>query len=420
MLFFWKLAFRNLYRHGLRSGISILAIALVVMIVVFSRGLVLGSLGKSASLYIDNNLGHVRIIKEEYQLREQLLTLDYMVDGFQGQGAESMIQEIRSLDGVLHVLPRLKFGAMASLDDRIIRMMAIGVDPLYEKEYGYLISTLVEGRMVEEGNEILVGKGLLERFDKEIGEGVTIIYTDVYQSLQGRTLKVVGVRETGIALLDDSLFFLPLLTAQEMLDIYDEATELMVFGQDLRQAHLLEERIAQLFERKGEEGAYSAITWNKGDPLVALIDELSVVMDLVYVFFILLGTIVVVSALMMIIRERTKEIGMMGALGLKRREIMEIFTMEGSFIGFIGSLLGSLGGGIMTYYFSREGIHVEALAETVGGMDIIIEPSFYPVFSLENLLVSFMMGAFVTIVASLYPAWKAAQLDPVAALRKEL
>lgn len=419
MLFLWKLAFRNLHRHGLRSAISIMAITAVVMIVVFSRGLVLGSLGKSTGLYIDNNLGHVRIIHRDYQYRETLLTLDYRVDGFMGQGVEAMIQEIGSLEGVEHVLPRLKLGAMVSTEERMVPIIGIGVDPLFEEEYGYLVSDMIEGRMVERGDEIVVGKGLLHRLGKEPGDGVTIVFSDVYQSLQGRTLTIVGVRETGISLLDDTLLYVPLSTAQEMLAIYDEATELLVFGRDLRQAHILEERLEHLFEEKEEESLYSILVWNRADPLVALIDELSVIMDMVYLFFILLGTIVVISTLIMIIRERTREIGMMGALGLKGKEIMEIFTMEGAFMGIIGSLLGVLGGGVLTYYFSREGIHVDALAETVGGMEILIEPSFYPVFHVENLLVSFLMGAVVTILASLYPAWRAARLKPVDALRKE-
>ncbi len=419
MFYLSKLALRNLRRHKLRTAISILAISVVVMIVVFSRGLVSGTYERSASLYVDNNLGHVRIINEEYQHRELLLSLDYTIDGFQGQGSSSMVSELKDLEEVEHLLPRLKFGAMASIEDRMVRMMGLGVDPDAEEGYGYLLEDIVSGRMVESGNEIVAGSGLLEKLKAEEGDRVTVVFSDAFQSIQGRTLEVVGVRETGVSMLDDNFFFLPLETAQDMLHLMDEVTEMMVFTSDLRRADELEENLVNLFSERGEEERYSILTWKRADPLVALFDEMMIIMDLIYVFFILLGAIVVISTLIMIIRERISEIGMMGALGLKSGEIMKIYTMEGALMGTIGSLLGVVGGGILTYYLSLEGLQVEVFADMIGGMDVLFEPVLHIVFSLENLLISFIMGSIITALACLYPAWRASRMDPVDALRTD-
>ncbi len=84
-----------------------------------------------------------------------------------------------------------------------------------------------------------------------------------------------------------------------------------------------------------------------------------------------MGTIVIISVLTMIVRERTSEIGMLSALGLKASDIMKIFIMEGGLMGIIGSIVGVVTGGIITYYYSINGLYVEEFANTVAEADFL-------------------------------------------------
>ena len=418
MLYLFKIALRNLSRNKFRSFISILAIAVVVAIVIFARGLLLGFTESSFSLVVDNQYGHVRITDQEYRAREMLLTLDHTVDGFQGQGLSAMLDEIREVEGVEYLLPRLKFGAMASPGDDIIRMAGIGIDPRLEEQHGALSGDITEGRMVEQGREIIVGKGLREKLGAEIGERVTILFSDAYQSFQGRTFTIVGIRETGVPMLDDSLFYLPLPEAQHMLYLEDEATEIMVFGSRLREADQLKNNITGLFAARSGEEKYSVLAWDEADPLIEYLQVGVRIYDIIYVFIILLGAIVLINTMIMITRERTAEIGMMGALGLKSREILQIFTLEGAVMGVLGSLLGVIPGGAITYYFSQVGL--DYYADMLEDIDVMMAPEIYPVFSLENLVISFILGAVITSLVSIWPARKAANLEPVDALHREI
>lgn len=417
MKYLFKIAFRNLSRNKVRSFISILAIAIVVMIVVFARGLILGTMQSTLQLQFDNQLGHVRILAEEYDTREALLSLEYTVDGIDGQGLEPMLADLKKIEGVEHLLPRLKFGAMASPGDDIVQMAGVGVDPESESRYGGLTADIEDGRMIESGNEIVVGEGLLNKFDAEIGNRVTILFSDVYQSFQGRTFTIVGVRDTGLSMLDDRMFFMPLSTAQDMLYLEDEATEIFVFGSDFQESRTIAGGIENYFSDKGID-KYLAQPWQQGNEFMEYFQVAVRIYDAIYVFFILLGSIVLINTMIMIVRERTSEIGMMGALGLKKREIMQIFAMEGAVMGTLGSFIGVIPGGFLTYYLSQVGI--DYYGHLLEDMDIILTPVIYPVFSLENLVISFLLGAIISSLTALWPARNAAKMEPVDALHREI
>jgi putative ABC transport system permease protein len=118
----------------------------------------------------------------------------------------------------------------------------------------------------------------------------------------------------------------------------------------------------------------------------------------------------------MIVNERTREIGMMSALGLKAREILYLFAMEGMIIGALGSALGVIIGGIITKIFSVVGINFRAAMEGMSS-NLMFEPVFYTVFSLENLIFAFILGVLVVSISCLIPARMAARLEPNEALR---
>ncbi len=410
-----RMAWRNLKRNKVRTLIAILAITTVVVIVVFSRGLMVGFTESTFRMYIDNFFGHVRITDEEYELREALLPLDYTLDGFDGRGAEEMIGEIEGLDEVKYTLPRIRFGALHSRNDQLVRMIGVGVDIQREKTQGGLPGNVSQGRMPEQENEILVGKGLLNELDAELDDRVTLMFSDSLQSLRGKTFSIVGVKETGVAGLDDSFFYLPIETARDMLWMEDELTEILVFATNPEKLDNFQENLNSFLSDRGGD-RFSTLAWNKADPFVEVYYEINQIFDLVYVLFIIMGAAVVIITLTMIIRERTSEIGMMAALGLKGREIMKVFVLEGTFMGVIGSFLGVVIGGLITFYYSREGLYVESFAELSTDLELIVHPVFYLAFNFENLALSFILGSLIVALACVYPAYRAAKMEPVDAL----
>jgi putative ABC transport system permease protein len=419
MKFLWNLAKKNLSRSRIRTSISIIAIAFAIFAVVFVRGLINGVLESFFENHIHYKAGHIRVIDKEYTLKERLMSLNYTLDGFNGEGYSEMSEKIKSVEGVEQVVPRLKFGALVSLEDELVGMLGWGVDPAEEIEFIGIDKRIIEGRMVQEGNkEIVMGAGLLKKIGREVGEKVTILYTTPFGSFKGSTFQIVGKYQSDIQALNDRLFFLPLDQAQRILEMPGEVTELLLITSNYDKADLLLPGLNELFSREDVSGKYAVQPWDKGYDLVELFDIAITMYNAIYIFIIVLACFVLVNTLIMIVNERTREIGMMSALGLKGREILVLFTMEGAMIGVIGSALGTVLGGILTRIFSVVGIDYSAAFEGMESTDLLMSPIYYTVFSLENLIFCFTLGVVIVTIACIIPARKAASLEPTEALRK--
>ena len=417
MTFLWNLAKKNLSRSRVRTMVSIIAIAIAIISVVFLRGMIGGMLTSTFENHIHYVAGHIRVIDEEYKLKEHMLSLNYTVNGFENEGYEGMVNRLMQIEGVNQVVPRLKFGAMVSHDDKMVGMMGWGVVPAEEIEFTEIDKNIVEGRMIRPGErELVMGAGLLEKIGKKVGENVTFLYSTAFDSFRASTFQIVGKIQSNLSLLNDNIFYLPLDQAQAILELPGEVTELLIITPHYNQANSVLPRIEALFSANDNLSNYTLQLWNRDYEMIELFAMARTVYNFIYVFIIILACFVLINTLIMIVNERTREIGMMSALGLNAREVLYLFAMEGAIIGVWGSAIGVIIGGIITKVFSIVGMDFGAAMEGMSA-DLMFEPIFYTVFSLENLIFAFILGVVVVTVACMIPARMAARLQPNEALR---
>jgi len=413
-----KIAFKNLFRSKLRTIVSIAAIAFGVMIVVFSRGIIVGMVEQVFADHVHYNSGHIKIIDEGYQKRERLLTLNYPVDGLAGGGLEQMMAALGEIDHVEMVIPRLKFGAMVSTGDKLISMSGWGVNPEAELAFTDIEDYLAEGRMVTPGRqEVVMGTALLEEINCQVGEKVTVVFNTAYGSMRGVTFEIVGRIDSGLKLLNEMVFYLPLDQAQRLLEMEGQVTELLLVTADPELVPQVLPEVKALLVRAGEDSRYLALSYRETSDLIPLMDLSELIFNYVYFFLVLLSCIVVINTMIMIIRERTREIGMMTALGLEAKNILQLFVIEGAFMGIAGSLVGSVLGHLLTAYLGKTGFDY---GQALSGMDteVLFDTMFYPVASTANAIFAFVLGVVVVTLACLFPARRAARLQPTAAMRE--
>ncbi len=411
------LAGRNLFRNKMRTIVSITAIAIAVMVVVFARGLVIGVLDSSFSLYVQYDSGHIKIIDEDYENKTELLSLKHYVDGFEGNGVLKMADRLEEEEGVQLAIPRLKFGAMASPGEEIIRMMGWGVIPESEFQFTKIETAFEQGRMVKMGKrEIVLGSGLISSLNKKLGDNITILYKNSFDAFKGSTFKIVGVVDHYLPLINNRLFYIPLDQAQRILIMEDGATEVLIKTKSMGEAEQVKPIIQQVLGDNESRDKYLVQTWSEANPTLKLFNIAKYIYNIIYILLILLAGVVVINTMIMIVKERTQEIGMMSALGLKSREILIIFIIEGTFMGIVGSFLGAVSGSIFTKYLSIHGIDYTEAVGVVSG-EFLMNPTIYPVFNVENMIFSFILGSVITTLTCIIPARRAAKLEPSEALR---
>jgi len=417
-MFLFKLAFKNIFRHKLRTIISMIVIAFAVMIVIFSRGFINGMIHSLYSDSIQYNSGHVHIMRDEYFKKKRLMPLDFPINGFEDNNLNEMIRSIENIKEVKGVIYRLKFGSMISTGQELITLQGWGINPKKEFELTDIKERIVEGRMVQtEKLEIAMGTELLDKIDSEVGDKVTIIFNTSYSSLKGVTFNIVGRIESGLKLLDENVFFLPLGEAQRLLYMEDQVTEMLVLANERNQASEIQNSIKHLIEKNKALDKYVVMHYEESNVLLSYLNIAQLVYNQIYFLFVILASAVLVSTMIMIVKERTKEIGMMLALGLEEKGILILLIIEGSIIGLIGSFLGAIVGHYLSSILSEIGINVGTAVNSVSS-DIMFNKMIYPTSSIGNSLFAFFAGVIIVILVSIIPARRAAKLEPTEAMKE--
>lgn len=418
MNYLWRMAARNLGRNTARTLLSVLAVCLGVAVVIVTKGFVDGMINTLVRNSIDIVSGHVRIIDREYRVKERLLSLNYPVDGFDGEGMGGMIRDLQKVEGVVSVSPRIRFGTLVGRKEKYEGVLGVGVDPVAEDRLSRL-TRFVEGQWLKAGRrEGVIGYGLMKKLGLKVGDKITMVANTSYGSMRGYSFTLVGAIKSGLQPLDEGSVYIPIDIARKMLEMPGQATEIVVGlgrGGDARTPAVLK-KMEPLFGAKDPGRKYVLIPWYEHNEMISFIEKAKTAYYQIYLIILLLASFVVINTMVMVVNERRKEIGMMAAMGFSPGELRRLFTQEGLLVGLLGSAAGVILGGSVTKYFSVAGIDISSMMESVG-KEFLLFPKIYLEFTLADLAFAFVAGVLITMLAAYFPARKAARMEPAQALR---
>ena len=196
--------------------LSASAISIAIMVVVFVQGYIGGITDSMFDSLVKTQTGHIKIMHSEYHEREDMMPLEYMVDGVDGGGYEQLVPILESVGDVKTIAPRIKFGVLLSYNGRSRSALGIGVDPEQEDKIAALSRNVIEGQYFansENARTMLIGGGLADKLGIKTGDKLTILARTAYDSLRGMTFTVSGVFRYGITAMDDKLFYIPIAAA---------------------------------------------------------------------------------------------------------------------------------------------------------------------------------------------------------------
>lgn len=330
----------------------------------------------------------------------------------------ALIEGVRGVDGVTAVTPSIDAQGLLSFRDFaggvLVKSMA-AADMAARPAFA---NALVAGTLAE-GDGIAVGRRMADRGGIKVGDRVTLLSPRVDGqggAPRSRSFLVVGIVELGVSEFDNALVLMDLPTAQSFFELDDNVTTLEIMVADPALAPSLRGDIAQrvpasLFVRDWQQvnGAFFGFIATQRN-----------VVTLILGMIVIVAAFNIISGMIMMVQDKGREIAILRTMGAGRGMILRIFLMSGASIGIAGTAAGvALGVGL-----SR---HLEAmrqLIKSVTGTDpfnsdiyfLSVLPSFTDPWQVAQVAAASIALSFV---ATLYPSWRAARLDPVEALRYE-
>lgn len=401
MINYFKLAYRNLGRHRRRSLLSGLALAMGTALLMFLAAFFQGEMRSAMESTLRLNSGHIQVRDADYDPDKLSVAWDYLIED-----PEQVSAQIEALGQVDVATPRLFASGIITAQNDSVGVQIMGIDPASRANdpYRHLVSG--EFLMADDREGILIGYPLAQNLALNVGDQINLLVNTSDGTVDEQLFTVRGIYTTGTTAYDKGIVFLPLKKAQAFSGAGNRASMIFVLLKDREQAEFVAEAIpSQNFKVE---------TWRELNSLLVLVNDFSNAY-LTVINLIVLGitVTVIVNTMLMSVFERTREIGILSAIGMKGRQIIAMFLAEASLLALGGVTVGSLAGWALSAYFGKVGIYFGDLGLSA---DMLLEDRIYTYLTLESAI-NLIVTAFVfTLIASLYPARMASRMEPVEAL----
>lgn len=403
----WALALRGVRRNRRRSGLTALAFAVGALAVVSLRGFSEGFVQLVLEQIVRGRSGAIQVHRAGY-----VDALEALPTWLDLEHSPAFEDRLRAVPGVRAVAPRLRFTARASNGSVEAPVLVRAVRPDHERAVCPAFGTdvLPPGRALpddEGATGAVLGRELAQALGLGPDPGGARVFLSA-ASASGRAnaldVPVLGLSAMQLPFENKRVVTLPLALGQRLAGQEGRVSEYAVDVADLESP----EPIAAALRAELGPG-YEVHTWRQLEPYArdTLRRQRGVVaaVGAVLLLLVLLG---IASTTFMGVHERTREIGMLLALGLRRRQVLALFVLESAVVGLAGAALGAAAGAAVVAFFGARGVRLELLDTHV---------TLYPVLEPGTLLLGLAAGVVAAACSAALPARQAARLDPVEALR---
>jgi ABC-type lipoprotein release transport system permease subunit len=400
------LAWRNMWRNWRRTAIALVAIVLGVTLLLFFDGLIKGSdqaiFGNAVRLYG----GNLQVHAPGFRAKANRLPLLPLAN------ADAVIQAARAQPNVVAATKRIATAGIVSSHGNALPVAITAIEPAIEAPLSLQAEHITQGRFLsdDDGDVILIGQGLAQRLEVGLGDRVTLLGRSKNEQMRQHTMTIVGIYDLHTPEVEKGTVFIPLIDAQTLYNLRGQATEAAIF---LQQVGTEDSAMSAL---QAQLPSYEVDSWQTLRP------EIRQTLDSKFAFTSFIGLVVLIIAgigilnlMLMAVFERTREMGVLAALGMKGRQIMGLFLLEGAFIGIVGAIIGCGLGALLIGWVGQVGIDLSA-ASGMGEVMALLGDRLYPIITPAGLLSRGALVIVIAAIASLYPAWQAARQEPAQAL----
>ena len=406
MRLYLRLAWRNIWRHSRRTLIIVLAMSLGLALMMFYDGLVGGFNQAIYGSAIKILGGNIQVHAVGYRSEADQTPLLPLSDD------QAVVSAALAQPQVVAATRRINTGGLASSRDGAFAVGITGIEPELELSVNLAAQHVVAGRYLtaDDVDSIFIGKGLADAMGVGVGDRITLTGRSRHEQMRRRTMTVIGIYDLGMADIEKRTIYISLSEAQDLYGLSGQSTEVAIALKQLGQEAAV---IAAL--KPGLPG-YEIESFEANYPeLQSALSTKGGVMNIFSVVILMIAGIGILNLLLMAVYERTREIGVLGALGLKPRQVSLLFILEGTMIGLVGVAAGIVLGLIVNGILRQVGLDFGAFASATSYM-ALISGRIYPNWGVDKLVGRALTVAIISALAALIPAREAAQREPAQAL----
>ncbi len=400
-----KLAFLNIGRNPRRSMITVLAVGVGLAALIFLWGFSDGTNEQMRENVIRLLTGHVQIHALGYKNSlSPELTL---------QNKNNLIEKLKKTSHVIAISERVKCEALIGTSEKSRGVILTGVDPEGEKNVTDLKKYIKEGEFLTTGaaREIIIGDRLAEKIDLKIGDKAVVMTQAIDGTLSGFSYHVKGIFHTGSQTLDEVSAYISLASAQELLGLEHEIHEIVIRLNERKTIPFFMNELNTFVTPQ----TYEISKWDEIVPEVEQWAKWSeaIIRTILVAVMIIIG-VSIMNTVLMSVFERTRELGVMMAIGTSPGRIIKLILLETFILELFGIALGLVLGYLVTFYFAHVGIAFPELERAFSRsyMSTVTYTRVEPFHVGQSIITLFILTSFI----GLYPAWKAGRMEPIKAI----
>ncbi len=406
-----RLAWRNLWRRKRRTLITGFSIAFGVLLAVTFTGTGDYAYTNMINAGASMGLGHVTIEPSGYN---QVPSLDKRL-----RQSSIVREKVKKVVGVENAFTRIIGQAMFASANKTVGGAFIAINPEQEVQANNLfMRSIVKGKMFDKanGNGVVVGSIIARNLKLGIGKKIVYTTTDARGEIVSAMARVTGIYQTGVKEVDGSIIVLPIVTVRTYLAYGpDDASLIAVVVRDQRYSEKIRDSIQLLVGNDERE----VLSWKQTQADLAGI----ITMDRSgnYISQVLVGLLIaagILNTLLMSVLERTREFGVMMALGMTPATLFRLIIVESVWLAIVGIVFGILITSPWYAYLYYVGIDFsEAMGTDYSAGGVLVDPVF-KIRLYKESVIAIIAGVFsLTLASGLYPAWRAGRIPPVESLK---
>ena len=404
------MAWRNIWRNIRRTILTISAIAFASLLLVFMLSFQFGTYETMINTSVKIQTGHLQIQAPGYQEKKNI---------------RQVVSEPDKIAAILDTIPsttaysfRGQAFSLISSKDRTYGVAVTGIDPVREAQVSRLKSLIREGAFLsaDDTDQALVGALLAQNLRVKLGDELTVVGQGRDGSIAATVVQVKGIFSSGISEFDRAAIHIPLRTFQEVYSMQGAVHEVIIIANSLEDIDGMKTSIRSSLLNQNRKKPLVVLDWDELMPGLSQSIEMDLISGLIfYLLLVLVVAFSILNTFLMAIFERTREFGVLMAIGTTPSRLTKVLLIESMTLTAIGIVAGIIIGSLITLYFQRHGIDISGASELLSQFGI--SGRMYPKLSWLSAVSGPLAVLLITFLAALYPALKVCRMRPVEAMR---